>query len=126
MNIPDTLKYTIDHLWIDMKPGYARVGLTDFAQELLGTIGFVELPEAGQKVANKSKLLTIEGLKSIIDISSPFGCTIVKVNDALKKNPELINSGPYSDGWIAELSIDDPKETDCLLSASDYRKKISD
>jgi len=126
MLLPDSLLYTEDHLWIEIKGEIAKVGLTDYAQELIGAISYVELPAKGDMLPRQSKLFTIEGLKSVIDISTPFGCTILRVNDALKKEPELVNSSPYSDGWIAELTLSDPKERETLFTMSEYKSKISD
>jgi glycine cleavage system H protein len=125
MLIPDQLLYTVDHLWVEIKEGHARVGLTDYAQELLGTISFIELPIPEQKLKKQSKLATIEGLKSVIDIFSPFECTVLQANQALNTEPKLINSSPYSEGWIAELTITDTDGTGTLLSASAYRSKIT-
>jgi glycine cleavage system H protein len=126
MLILDSLLYTEDHLWIEIKGEIAKVGLTDYAQELIGAISYIELPAKGDLLTKQSKLFTIEGLKSVIDISTPFGCTILRVNDALKKEPKLVNSSPYSEGWIAELTLPDPKDRNTLLTATAYKSKISD
>jgi glycine cleavage system H protein len=125
MLIPEHLRYTKDHLWIEIIGEHVKVGLTDYAQELLGTISFIELPAVETMLGNQSKIATIEGLKSVIDIFSPFECKVSMVNQALKTDPKLINSSPYDKGWIAELSLSDAKELDSLLNASGYMAIIT-
>jgi glycine cleavage system H protein len=124
MLIPEHLHYTPDHLWVEIKGKLAKVGLTDYAQELLGAISYIELPDVSGTLVKQTKLATIEGLKSVIDISSPFTCNVARVNEKLTKEPKLINTSPYDDGWIAELSIDNPQETDLLLTANDYKTRF--
>jgi glycine cleavage system H protein len=124
MVIPDHLQYTKEHLWIDAGKEKSKIGLSDYAQELLGTISFIELPAIGVKLAQNAKLTTIEGLKSIIDVNCPCDCTVIDVNRNLKDNPKLINTDPYREGWIAELSITADTLPKTMLSAEAYRDLI--
>jgi glycine cleavage system H protein len=125
MLIPDFLRYTSDHLWIDLKGEVAKIGLTDYAQELLGTISFIELPVESSKLLKHEKLATIEGLKSVIEIASPFDCIVIRANEALSKEPKLINSQPYDNGWICEATIADTIDAESLLAASDYETRFA-
>jgi glycine cleavage system H protein len=120
MLIPEQLRYTKDHLWIDTSRTVTRIGITDYAQELLGTISFIELPEAGAAIDSQGKLATLEGLKSVIDLFAPFACKIISANSSLAKNPKLINSSPYDDGWIAEVEASNRSDLESLLTKDGY------
>lgn len=118
---PEDLKYTPDHEWIATKAGNTvRVGITDFAQQQLGDVVFVQLPEVGATVAAKDSVGEVESTKSVSEIYAPVGGEVVAVNDALTDTPELINSDPFGDGWMFEVRIDDDSALDDLLDAAAY------
>ena len=120
MNIPGELRYTKEHEWVSVDGQRARVGITDFAQDALGDVVFVQLPEAGDKVAAGDVLGEVESTKSVSEIYAPLAGTVAEVNMALEDSPELLNSEPYAQGWIVLLDIQDPTEVDGLMSAGEY------
>lgn len=120
-NIPTDFKYTDSHEWVEIVgDGTVRVGITDHAQELLGDMVFVELPEIGRTVAAKEECAVVESVKAASDVYSPVSGEIVAVNEALSDSPELINSAPYTDGWLMTIKLSDESELGELLSASEY------
>ena len=120
MNIPGELRYTKEHEWVSVDGQRARVGITDFAQDALGDVVFVQLPEAGDKVAAGDVLGEVESTKSVSEIYAPLAGTVAEVNMALEDSPELLNSEPYAQGWIVLLDIEAPTEVDGLMSAGEY------
>lgn len=124
MEIRENLLYTKTHEWVFKKNGSARIGITDYAQENLTDVVFVELPEVGKKFKKGEVIATLESVKSVAEIYAPFGGKILAVNEKLNDEPGLINSSPYDDGWIAEMSIDNEKELEDLLSAEEYKKLL--
>lgn len=125
MNIPENLKYTEDHEWIKVEDGKAKIGITDHAQNELGDIVFIELPDVGDEVSQGEDLCVVESVKSVSDIYAPISGEIVSVNDDLETSPERINKSPYQDGWVAELSLEDESETGELMDAGKYEEFIS-
>ncbi|MDP6570295.1 MAG: glycine cleavage system protein GcvH [Candidatus Marinimicrobia bacterium] len=124
MNIPDHLKYTKDHEWIELKDGIATIGITDFAQGELGDIIFVEFPDIDVQAKAGDSIGTIEAVKTVADIFTPLDGTVVEVNSALGNNPELTNTDPYGTGWMIKLK--DVSEGDVeLLTAAAYKEIIS-
>jgi glycine cleavage system H protein len=121
MNVPDDLHYSAEHEWVRIEGGRARVGITDYAQDALGDIVFVELPAVGAEVAVGGPLGEVESTKSVSEIYAPVAGTIVAVNDALPDSPERINVDPYGDGWICELELAGDTGLDDLLDAAAYR-----
>ena len=123
MNIPDKLFYTKDHEWVNIDNGIATIGITDYAQDELGDVIFVELIEIGSICNTSDTIGTIEAVKTVADIFSPLKGTVSKINRDLENNPDLINRDPYDGGWIIKLdSITIDKSN--LLSANDYRKFV--
>ncbi|MFV2100830.1 glycine cleavage system protein GcvH [Micromonospora sp. LOL_024] len=121
--IPEDLRYTAEHEWVASAGGGAvRVGITHFAQDALGDIVFVQLPEAGVVVAAGESLGEIESTKSVSEIYAPLAGTVSTRNEALVDTPELINSDPYRGGWLVEITVADPAVVDGLLSADAYRE----
>jgi glycine cleavage system H protein len=119
--VPDDLKYTAEHEWIRTGDGAAvRVGITDYAQEALGDVVYVTLPEVGTSVTSGAACGEIESTKSVSDLFAPVTGTVSARNDALDDQPELINSAPYGDGWIIEIEPSDTAELDGLLDAGAY------
>ena len=118
-NTPENVKYTKEHEWVlDNPDGSVRIGITDYAQAALGDIVYIQLPKLNSTVAGGSVCGEVESTKSVSEIYAPVGGTVVKVNEKLESNPELINSDPFGEGWIAEISNVDRSEP--LLSAAEY------
>ena len=118
---PEDLKYTEEHEWVARTEGGAvRVGITDYAQDQLGEVVFVQLPEVGQKVDAGAPAGEVESTKSVSEIYAPVTGEVSAVNEALEETPELINSDPYGEGWIFELTVPDLEVLDELLDAEAY------
>ena len=126
MNIPEELRYSSDHEWARLEDGKVRIGITDFAQDNLGDVVFVQLPEVGTAVQANATFSEVESTKSVSDIYAPVGGTIVEVNAELESTPELLNRDPYGEGWICVIETSDPSELDSLLDAAKYRALITD
>jgi len=119
--IPTDLKYTRSHEWLRQLPdGTVQVGITDHAQEALGDLVFVELPELGRRLSAADPCAVVESVKAASDIFAPIAGTVVATNEKLAQSPELINRDPYGDGWMMCLKPTSPQATDALLSARDY------
>ena len=119
---PDDLKYSSEHEWARVGNGdVVEVGITNFAQDTLGDVVFVELPEIGSKVDQFDKFGEIESVKAVSDLFSPVSGTVAAVNEELEQSPELVNSDPYGDGWIMEVQLDDPSELDELMDSQTYQ-----
>ena len=122
MNLPETLKYSASHEWSQLDGDILTVGITDFAQDQLGDVVFVELPEVGKAVTAGSAVAVVESVKTASDIYAPVSGEITEVNSVLTDAPETLNSAPYQDGWLFKLRVADTSELGKLLSAEDYRK----
>ena len=120
MKIPDDLHYSSDHEWARASASTVRVGITDYAQDALGDVVFVDLPKVGTPIAVGASLGEVESTKSVSEIYAPVAGTISAVNEALSGAPELINSDPYGDGWICEITTTSSADFDALLDASGY------
>jgi len=120
--IPDDLRYTAEHEWVRANGDVVRVGITDHAQEALGDIVFVTLPEAGTEIEAGQSLGEVESTKSVSDIYAPISGEVVARNDVLDARPELVNADPYGDGWMIEVRPTDPAHVDALLDAAAYAK----
>jgi glycine cleavage system H protein len=120
MDFPDELKYTKEHIWVRIEGVSAVIGITDLAQEELGTVSGVELPDEGDEIEQDDSIGSIEALKTVASIYAPFSGTIRNVNHEVLDNPELINDDPYDGAWLVEVSLDDPEELKSLMSADDY------
>ncbi len=121
MNIPEKLLYTSEHEWVRMEGQKATVGITAYAQEQLGDITFVELPEVGKSVKQFGEICSIESVKAASDVYAPLSGKVVELNKKLESSPQLINSFPYQEGWIIKLEISDPNEKDKLMNSIGYR-----
>ncbi|MEY4173931.1 MAG: glycine cleavage system protein GcvH [Actinomycetota bacterium] len=120
MNVPQHLQYSSDHEWIHIEGGRARVGITDYAQDALGDVVYVELPDVGSTVKTGDSFGEVESTKSVSDVYAPVSGTVVAVNEALGSSPELLNSDPYGNGWICEIDMSDMGEAGGLLDAAAY------
>ncbi len=124
MYIPDELRYSKDHEWIRLSGSIARVGITDYAQDALGDVVFVQLPESGKEVLAGQSCSEVESTKSVSDIYVPVSGLISNVNTQLSDSPNLINSDPYGDGWLMEIEVSDLSSVADLLDAAAYKMFI--
>lgn len=120
--IPDDLRYTADHEWVAAADDAVKVGITHFAQDALGDIVYVQLPEVGESVEPGEPLGEVESTKSVSEIYAPIAGVVVARNDRLAEEPELINADPYGDGWLVAIEPGDASEVDALLDANGYRE----
>ncbi len=120
MKIPAELRYSSDHEWVTTGSTTVRVGITDYAQDALGDVVYVDLPDVGTTVAAGGSLGEVESTKSVSEIYAPVAGTVSAVNDALASSPDLINSDPYGEGWICEITLDEGVTLEGLLDASAY------
>ena len=123
MSVPEELQYTKTHEWVRTEGDTATIGVTDFAQEELGDIVFVELPEEGATLDAGDSFGTLESVKAVSDLYTPVGGEVVEINEALNDSPEKINEDPYGEGWIVKLRVSDEGD---LLSASDYEQLLEE
>jgi glycine cleavage system H protein len=125
MNVPDDLKYSTDHEWVRVDDaGVATIGITDYAQDALGDVVFIELPEAGASIEIGASFGEVESTKSVSDLFAPITGTVTQVNDQLVDNPEKVNEDPYGEGWICVIEPSDTAELSALLDASAYSELI--
>ena len=121
MEFPDDLRYTKDHEWVRVEGSLAKVGITDYAQDALGDVVYVDLPDVGASVTANQPLGEVESTKSVSDVYSPIGGTIVEKNPMVDDRPELVNEQPYGDGWLVVIEPTDLGAIDGLLDAAAYR-----
>jgi glycine cleavage system H protein len=121
MEVPEGLKYTKEHEWARIERNRVVVGITDFAQEELGDVVFVELPEPGTAVAAEGTFGVVESVKAVSDLYCPVSGTVIEINTDLEDHPELVNDSPYEDGWMIVIEPSNSAEFNELLSAADYR-----
>ena len=124
MNIPDDLRYSAEHEWVRVDANLATVGITDFAQDSLGDVVFVQLPDVGTDVIAGASVSEVESTKSVSDIYAPVSGTVAAVNDALTDTPELVNQDPYGAGWMMTIALSDPEQLSSLLDAAAYRALV--
>ncbi|HEX2577739.1 MAG TPA: glycine cleavage system protein GcvH [Aquihabitans sp.] len=124
MNVPDELRYSTDHEWVRIEGTKVRIGITDYAQDALGDVVFVQVPDLGTEVGAGAGISEVESTKSVSDIYAPVAGTIVEVNADLDASPERLNADPYGDGWICTIEVADTGALDGLLDAEAYRKLI--
>lgn len=124
MNIPDNLKYTKDHEWIKVNGDEATVGVTDYAQNELGDIVFIEVETVGETLDMEETFGTIEAVKTVSDMFMPVSGEVLEFNEELEQSPEIVNSDPYGKGWIIKIKMSDPAQLDELLDAAAYKELI--
>lgn len=124
MTVPDDRRYTDQHEWALRRDGAIRIGITDYAQEALGDVVFVDLPAVGRRFAAGDSIAEVESTKSVAEIYAPCAGTIAAVNSVLAESPEHVNTDPYGEGWFVDIDPDDPAEIDALLDAAGYRALI--
>ncbi len=126
MKVPEGLYYTEDHEWLKVENGAGTMGITDFAQEELGDIVFVELPEVGDDFQQHDNFGVIESVKAVSDLYIPVSGEITGINEKLLDQPELVNDEPYQEGWIVKIKLSDEGELDELMDAEDYREFLKE
>jgi glycine cleavage system H protein len=119
-DFPDNLQYTKDHEWIRVTGDEGVIGITDFAQEALGDVVYVELPRVGDKFEQSDPFGSVESVKSVSELFIPVAGEVLEINEALADSPESVNNSPYKDGWMIKVKITNAGEVDGLLSASEY------
>jgi len=124
-DVPDDLRYLDSHEWVRHDGGPVRVGISDFAQDELGDVVFVELPADGEEIAAGEEFGVVESIKAVSDVYAPVSGTVVAVNERLFDEPELLNESPFDEGWMLEVELADPDDLDDLLSAEKYRGQIA-
>ena len=123
-DIPDDCRYLDSHEWVRRENGTARIGISDFAQDELGDVVFVELPSEGDELASGDDFGVIESIKAVSDLYAPVSGTVTAVNEALLDEPELVNEEPFGAGWMLDVELADESELDGLLSPDEYREQI--
>ncbi|MEK6531498.1 MAG: glycine cleavage system protein GcvH [Deltaproteobacteria bacterium] len=126
MEFPKELKYTKEHEWVKVEGGVATVGITDYAQDSLGDVVYVELPQEGGAVTKNEAFGVVESVKAVSDLYSPVSGNVVEVNDAIIESPEAINDDPYGDAWMIRVEVSSSGELDDLLTADEYQKFIQE
>ena len=124
MNVPDDLRYSSDHEWARLEDGKVRIGITDYAQDTLGDVVFVQVPDVGTKVQAGDAFGEVESTKSVSDVYAPVAGTVVEVNPDLVDAPNRLNEDPYGEGWICVIEPDDAGQLDQLLDADGYRALV--
>ena len=119
-NVPEDLHYSKDHEWVRVEGNEAVIGITDYAQDSLGDVVYVELPKAGDEFAAHESFGSVESVKAVSEVFSPVAGTVVKINESLADEPETVNSDPYGTGWMIRVKMSNPGEVDSLLTAAEY------
>lgn len=126
MEFPEDYKYSKEHEWVLVEGTVATVGITDYAQDQLGDIVFVELPAIGDKVSKEDAFGVVESVKAVSDIYAPVSGKVLEVNDDLPENPEMLNEDAYGDGWIIKIEMSDPDELADLMNAAEYEEYVAE
>jgi len=124
LNFPDDIRYAESHEWAKPQGDTVKVGISDYAQDQLGDIVFVEMPEAGETFEKGAEFGTVESVKAVSELYMPVGGEVLAVNTSLEDSPELVNNTPYTDGWMIEVKPDDPAQLDSLLTKDAYLKSL--
>lgn len=127
MNVaPNNLKFTSSHEWVRVEEDYVVVGITDYAQTLLGELVYVELPDVGDVIARDEDCAVVESVRAVSDVYCPVDGQIIEINEQLEKEPQRVNKDPYHTGWLFKLQVDDPKQLEELLDAAAYQKQVAE
>lgn len=125
METPAGLKYSKEHEWVATEESVATIGITDFAQEQLGEIVYVELPAVGDKISKDDPFGVVESVKAVSDLYAPISGTVVEVNQELPESPEMVNEDPYGDGWLIKIKVSDATELDDLMDNEEYEEMVA-
>ena len=126
MEFPKELRYSREHEWVAVEENIATIGITDYAQDQLGDIVYVELPEVGTQVTKDEAFGVVESVKAVSDIYAPVSGTVTEVNVGLPDSPETINEDPYGDAWMIRVEMSDPDELEDLMKATEYKKFVEE
>lgn len=126
MDFPEELKYSKEHVWVRVEGRKAVIGITDYAQQELGTVTAVELPVVGDELEQDDSFGSVEARKTLAELYAPLSGPVLEVNEELQDAPELLNDDPYDGGWLVVVEIGDPEELNSLMSAEDYREHVSE
>ena len=124
MDYPEGLKYSKEHEWVLVENDVATIGISEFAQDELGDIVYVELPHVGEKISKDDPFGSVESVKAVSDIFAPISGSVIEVNDTLPDSPEIINEDPYGDGWLIKVQMTDKDELKELMSSDDYAEYV--
>ncbi len=125
MQVPENLRYSSDHEWVEVRGDVVRIGITDYAQHELGDVVYVQVPKVGTSVSVGATFSEVESTKSVSDIYAPVSGTVTAVNEALADAPDALNNDPYGAGWICEIELSDSSELDTLLDAAAYQALVA-
>ncbi len=125
MEFPEDLKYSKEHEWVLVEGNVATIGITDFAQEQLGDIVFIELPAIGDKVTKDEAFSVVESVKAVSDVYAPVSGSVLEVNDDLPDSPEMLNEDPYGDGWMVKIEMNDLEDLADLMTAAEYEEFVA-
>lgn len=125
MNIPNELKYTKDHEWVRLEGNVATVGITEYAQDQLGDIVYVDIESVDDSIEAGETFGSVEAVKTVADLYMPVTGTVIEANEALEDQPELVNQAPYGEGWMVKVEVEDMEAVEALLSADQYKELIS-
>jgi len=126
MEFPKELRYSHEHEWAAVEENFATIGITDYAQEQLGDVVYVELPEVGAQVTKDEAFGVVESVKAVSDIYAPVSGTVIEINVSLPDSPETVNEDPYSDAWMIRVEMSDPSELGDLMTAAQYKKFVAE
>ena len=124
-NIPENLRYSKDHEWVQVDGDVATIGITDYAQHSLGDVVYIDMPRVGDKLSPHEAFGSVESVKAVSEIFTPVAGEIVEVNDGLNDTPEAVNNDPYSAGWMIKVKMDNPGEADAMLAAVEYEEYLA-
>ena len=124
-NIPEDLRYSKDHEWVRVESDIATIGITDYAQHSLGDVVYVDMPRVGDKFNAHEAFGSVESVKAVSEIFTPLAGEITEVNDSINDTPESVNNDTYGEGWIVKIKMDNPLETDAMLSSTEYEEYLS-
>jgi len=124
-NIPENLRYSKDHEWVEVNGETAAVGITDYAQHQLGDVVYIDMPRVGDKFNTHESFGSVESVKAVSEIFMPVGGEVVEVNDKLNDTPENVNNDPYKAGWMVKVKMDNPLEADAMLSSIEYEEYLA-
>ena len=124
-NIPENLRYSKDHEWIEVDGDIATIGITDYAQHALGDVVYIDMPRVGDKFATHEAFGSVESVKAVSEVFTPIAGEVTEVNDALNDTPEKVNNDPYEGGWMIKIKMDNPLEADAMLSSIEYEEFLA-
>lgn len=123
-NIPENLRYSKDHEWVEVNGDIATIGITDYAQHSLGDVVYIDMPRVGDKFAAHEAFGSVESVKAVSELFTPVGGEVSEVNDGLNDTPEAVNNEPYTTGWMVRVKMDNPGEADAMLNAAEYEEYL--